>query len=312
MQAPINDDCETVARFVKRFNRNKRTWESSVKGGRHDPLVLSITSRNIDKTGALKPPKNVHTEKYIRPSDRWIAANPSSSIGRRAESRDYIRAEDLGAAFMNDPDSIVKHVVSRLDTSSNMYFLVHSPQDNLGLSLLPANMPQPSISQPNIPQPSIPQSNIFQSNISQPNIPQPSIPQSGVPQSSIPQPSIPQWNISQPNIPQLGIPQSSILQPSIPQPNIPQLSIPQSSIYQSSMPQWNMQPVVGSPLPSLATQTQPQSLQSCNIPNDDPSVSNTFPPTPFPTNNSSQLATTSELPSLENPANFYSSLQRRP
>ncbi|EDO02452.1 predicted protein [Sclerotinia sclerotiorum 1980 UF-70] len=114
MQAPINDDCETVARFVKRFNRNKRTWESSVKGGRHDPLVLSITSRNIDKTGALKPPKNVHTEKYIRPSDRWIAANPSSSIGRRAESRDYIRAED----------SIVKHVVSRLDTSSNMYFLV--------------------------------------------------------------------------------------------------------------------------------------------------------------------------------------------
>ncbi|CAD6444740.1 2f090bbb-a23b-440a-a6a2-0cae517ad1af [Sclerotinia trifoliorum] len=191
MKVPNRGACETVEQFINRFNNNRYHWELGVQQGRYHYQVLSTTRENMDKTRVLKPPKNVDIKKLIRPSDRWFAVNPFSSLRSLVESGDYIRAEDLSAAFMNDPDSVAKYVVAHLNMDSTMYFLVESPRNNWGQPLFPANVPQPN------------------------------------------------------------------------------------------MPQPNMQPVAAPPRPSLAIQNQPQNLQSCNIPDNDPSVSNISFPAPF-------------------------------
>ncbi|KAJ8067499.1 hypothetical protein OCU04_004843 [Sclerotinia nivalis] len=145
MKAPRSGGCETVDRFIDRFNKSRQQWERKVREGHYHHYVPPITRENIDETDNLQPPVNVDIKKVIRPSDRWIAENPVENLGSMAEDYDYIRAEDLSAAFMNDPNSVAKYVIAHRHEDPVMYLLVESPRNNSGQPLPPTNMPQPNM-----------------------------------------------------------------------------------------------------------------------------------------------------------------------
>ncbi|KAF7861541.1 hypothetical protein EAF04_008103 [Stromatinia cepivora] len=128
MKPPKSGGCETVDSFICRFNSRRQKWEWEVREGHYHHFVPPITWENVDETGYLKPPMNVDAEKVIRPSDRWIAGNPFKNLGSIAEEKDYIRAEDLSAAFMNDPNSVAKYVIAHRQENPVKYLLVVGTQ----------------------------------------------------------------------------------------------------------------------------------------------------------------------------------------
>ncbi|KAF5876933.1 uncharacterized protein Bfra_001291 [Botrytis fragariae] len=114
MSAPRSKDFETVAGFVKRYNRSKLVWESSVSSG--GQVKLGITKENLRKLDQLEIPKGVNEDSWIKPSEDWLKENPKdrgnweSKIKNFRGGEEIIEAKALSDAFMNDPDSGVIHV----------------------------------------------------------------------------------------------------------------------------------------------------------------------------------------------------------
>ncbi|TGO21059.1 hypothetical protein BPAE_0245g00090 [Botrytis paeoniae] len=126
MSVPVNNEFETVAEFVARYNANKNRWEYLARTEKlKDP---PITKDNLCELGQLRIPTGVNQHGWIKPSEDLFKERPEiyesweSKIKSFRGGEEVIEAKALSNAFMNDSDSTFIHVTQHY-IGPNLYIL---------------------------------------------------------------------------------------------------------------------------------------------------------------------------------------------